>query len=396
MPTRVALGNPARAPRDKPRSPNHSACNLANSRVPSLGSKIALLAEVHHECELEPRRIGRLLLPTARAIEMPKNEKIPGDFWAIVVATDDGEHRAGLPSLEVGEGAPPKAFRRFGGEDSLLALALRRAFLLAGAARTMVVVSRDQEAWWKPELSQVQRGNILVEPRDRGTAPRVLRAMLEVLREEPGATVVVLPADHHVKDEQVLAQAVQEAAAATWDTDNRVALLGILPHSDDTDLDFIVPSAEPSGHVARRVASYVERPSAAWLPRLRHAGALWSSSILVSRLSALVRLYDRAQPALLGAFLKVFASGADCDPAVMDRLYASLETSHVSRDLLARMPELLRVVPLPPCGWSDLRVVDRSERRARWLTQGGTAATEAAAPYVQHQASLAPRRLVMS
>ena len=313
---------------------------------------------------------------------MLKMAKIPGEVWAVVVATADADPVRVPASREGGAGLPPRAFRHFGGEDSLLTLALRRAAALAGAERTMVVVGRDEEEWWKPQLGHVPRGNILLEPRSRGTAPRILRAMLEVLREEPGATVVVLPSDHHVADEQVLGQAVQAAAEATWDTDNRVGLLGVLPHCDDTDFDFIVPSVESSGHPARRVASYVERSSAACFATLRQAGGLWCSSILVSRLSALVRLYDRAQPALLGAFLKVFASGADCDPAVMERLYASVETSHLSRDLLARMPELLRVVPLPPCGWSDLRAVERSERRARWLAQGGTAATEAASAHV--------------
>ena len=67
--------------------------------------------------------------------------------------------------------------------------------------------------------------------------------------------------------------------------------------------------------------------------------------------------------------------------ARLAQLYEHLPALDFSHDILHRSPELLRVISVPPCGWSDLgtprRVVEtvsrfRSEPRAAGL---GCAAT---------------------
>jgi hypothetical protein len=140
----------------------------------------------------------------------------------------------------------------------LLHEALKRAESVASHERVLAVVSQQHRRWWGLGLSGLPKANIIVQPRNCGTANGVLLPLLYIVTRDPEARVVLLPSDHHVRDEQVLATSLQCAAQEVSTRRDDILLLGILPEEADPDLGYIVPG-RLDGAVSM-VDRFVEKP----------------------------------------------------------------------------------------------------------------------------------------
>ena len=286
------------------------------------------------------------------------------DRWAIVLAGGEGTRLIGA-TVEGTRLDRPKQFCRIGDERTLLRITLDRALRLVGPERIVVIVCRGHRLWWGPELLELGLPHVLEQPSNRGTAVAILHAIVHILQHDPDPVVTLLPSDHRVEDEDVLAGALTAALAAAPRRRRRSILLGIRPEIADEAYGWIVP-----GHEAgplRSVRAFVEKPSRPTAAALMRHGALWNSFLLVSMGHALVDLYRHAQPQLLDAYLENLLRRG-WGPHSIDALYSGLEPLDFSLDLLEQAPERLDVLTVAPCGWTDLgtprRVAEWLERRA--------------------------------
>jgi len=279
-----------------------------------------------------------------------------GRTWVVILAGGQGERLADLTCGP--DGRPvPKQFCSFDGRRSLLATTLERAGRVAPAERQLAVVAAEHEPWWRPELARLPRANVLSQPVPRGTAAALLLAALHVARLDPGAQLTVLPSDHYVADERVLARALRLAAAASRLHAGRPVLLGIEPEQPDSGYGWIVPGNELEP--TRRIRAFVEKPAPARAVALMEQGAVWSSFMLTSAVRPLLNCYDRALPALLAAFRQGLGGPARPDAEALRRTYARVPSFDFSRHVLETCPDEARVLPVPWCGWSDLGTPER-------------------------------------
>ena len=275
--------------------------------------------------------------------------------FAIVLAGGEGTRLSGLTTTRAGVRVP-KQFCSLAGGPTLLRQTLERAAALVPRDQIFVVVSEGHRQWWRDELAELPRANVLVQPANRGTAAGILVGALAIARRAPGARALVLPSDHHVADESALRGAFRGALEAVERERERIALLGITPDSPDTQYGWIVPRGEPDGGL-RPIELFVEKPSLERAHDLFARGGLWSSFLFACRVSALLDAFERAQPELVRAFLadsNALASGSN-----LDSLYASLPQRDFSRDVLERVSERIGVIAAPACGWSDLGTPER-------------------------------------
>lgn len=271
------------------------------------------------------------------------------DTWAIVLAAGEGSRLGSIATDPQGRRVP-KQFCSLRGGPSLLGESLRRARAVADAERLVAIVASEHRALWEGRLEALPAHNVVVQPGNRGTAVGLLLPLLSVLERDPLARVVVLPCDHHVRREAVLARALRSAVREL--EPDAVTLLGMAPDAPEAELGWIVPA--PGRGATRRVAAFVEKPDDLGAERLRRAGALWNSFLLASRGSALLRLYELRLPGLVGALRDALARPPSARPAALAALYRELPSADFSRDVLQALPEHLRVALVPPCGWTDL------------------------------------------
>jgi mannose-1-phosphate guanylyltransferase len=291
--------------------------------------------------------------------------------WTLILAAGSGTRLSSLTADGSG-GAVPKQFCSLNGGASLLEETFDRAHAFSTERRTLVVVAAEHRKHWYQVLSRVPRENVLVQPKNRGTANGILFGLTAIMARDPNALVTILPSDHYVAKEDVLRRSVSRAlAVAEYNPADAVHFLGITPETADPELGYIV-RGEPQVDGSYQIGRFVEKPSAALAADLLRKHALWNSFILVAYASVLVGLVGRRFPAEVAAFAAVWRehrAGGLIAEAALDRLYATLREIDFSRGVVEGTAAPLRVMPVPYCGWSDLgtpkRVADALRRADR-------------------------------
>ena len=287
--------------------------------------------------------------------------------YGIVLAGGEGSRLSGLTTTPMGVRVP-KQFCSLAGGPTLLRQTIERAASLVPRERIVVVVSQKHRAWWQREVADLPRENVLVQPENRGTASGILFPALAIARRDPGASVLVLPSDHHVGDEATLRASFRAALEEVALAPERIALLGVTPDSADTQYGWIVPRSDVRARM-RPIEVFAEKPPLEGARELMARGGLWSSFLFACRLSALLDAFEHTQPELTRAFLA--ESSSLCSGADLAELYTSLPLRDFSRDVLERVADRLGVLEVPACGWSDLGT---PERVASVLAMRGAAA----------------------
>ncbi len=93
----------------------------------------------------------------------------------------------------------PKQLLRLAGERTMIQQTVDRAKPWATGAQTWIVTNAAQADLTSQQLPEVPRGNILVEPAARNTAPCVGLAAVRLLADDPMRSCFVMPADHVIQ-----------------------------------------------------------------------------------------------------------------------------------------------------------------------------------------------------
>ena len=195
-------------------------------------------------------------------------------------------------------------------------------------------------------------GDIVLEPIRRDSAMAVGVAAVLAGARDPASTVIVLAADHVVRDPEAFARACLEAAAAA--ADGRIVTFGIPPTFPATNYGYIRPGAKLDGGAAYAVTSFVEKPDAATAGRYIADGYLWNSGNFVFRADVMLGEIARFEPDIAKA-AKAAVGGMTKDldflrlPA---EAFADVPKKSIDYAVMERT-EHAAVVPLD-CGWSDV------------------------------------------
>jgi mannose-1-phosphate guanylyltransferase/mannose-6-phosphate isomerase len=255
----------------------------------------------------------------------------------------------------------PKPFMKLGGELSLLQRTLSRSLPLADGGRVAIVSNAEYVFRTREEIDRLPaaRGAIvtqLLEPMGRNTAPAIAIAALWAERVAPGATLLVLPADHLIPDEAAFQAAARDAASLA--AGGALVLFGIRPTAPETGFGYI-ETGEPvaADGTARRVRRFVEKPDAARALEFLQAGRfVWNSGMFCFTAAAILAAIGRHAPDVLAQARAAWeASAAQAgDERVAIDAAAFVACRDVSIDY-AVMEKADDVVVLPSSfGWSDI------------------------------------------
>jgi mannose-1-phosphate guanylyltransferase len=281
--------------------------------------------------------------------------KRSGEEWAIVLAAGQGTRLSVLTTH--GGVATPKQFCSLRGGRSLLGDALARAAQVVAWDRIVVTVAAEHRAFWKDELAGLPAENVVVQPRNQGTAPGILYPLLTILERDPEARVVVLPSDHFVEKEYVLAVSLRLALEAIEREEKPVVLLGITPDAPESSYGWI--TAGKARGALDKVSSFVEKPPVERARELLEQGGVWNSFLFAARGRALTELFEAELPRLYGRLKDALRAPWTKRQLLIEAVYASLESADFSRTILERSVERLWLFRVPSCGWTDLGTPER-------------------------------------
>ena len=296
--------------------------------------------------------------------------------WAVVLAAGEGKRLAALTADETGQHVP-KQYCSLHGGPSLFGLALARAGALVPKDRVCAVVAKGHEHWWRQQSLEMHPDNLIVQPRNRGTGNGVLLALAYILKRDPQARLIFLPADHHVLAEDTLIQAMSSMLAGMPAHAREIFLLGVEPDDADPELGYIIP--QKAAHTsAQGVRHFVEKPSRGVANKLIQEGGLWNSGIFAAAGDLLLELFKMRFPDNAHDILTTTARIADpTNPSwALGHLYGRISDIDFSHHILQFQVADLQVLPAPHCGWSDLGTPYRVAERVNLLSGNAPSAND--------------------
>jgi len=253
----------------------------------------------------------------------------------------------------------PKQLLKIGGADTMVQQTVERVLPLIPQEHLFFVTNEglapDIRAQVRERFGGAWDRNFILEPVARNTAPAIGLAALHVRRIDPEGVMVVLAADHVIKDGPAFRSclAVAERAARS----GYLVTIGIRPNRPETGYGYIKAGAgcpEQGLDGVLRVERFVEKPDLRTAQGyVADGGYYWNSGMFVWKASAVLAEMERHLPSLSAGLQRIEKSiGTEDLARTVQDVFAAIEPVSVDYGLMERT-DRAAVVPAD-MGWSDV------------------------------------------
>lgn len=295
-----------------------------------------------------------MVIPLTRE---PRKEREPAvamrHLWGIVIVGGDdarvpGHYSAGrVRRLRPATAMPP---------ETALVRTLERATRIMPAERLVAVVERADVARHAADLSAFADVRLIVQPTWRGSAAQIFLPTLRVHREDPHATIVVLPHDQMLAHDSRIMHYVERAVRAVEIRPDVPVVIGAPPRSPDPAQSWIEPGDPVEGlesFAIRSVERFIGRPSPREAASLYEGNGLLSTLVLIARAKTLVALGRTHLPDVLETLEPLEAVfGGPEEHLLCDAVYECMPVATITAGLLERTRQLA-VLPIPSAVWGE-------------------------------------------
>lgn len=249
----------------------------------------------------------------------------------------------------------PKQFMPLVSDGTMLADSARR---LTGKTfgAPIVIVNNDHRFIAGEQIRDagIEPRAIVLEPVGRNTAPAAAVAALMLLESDPGAIMLLAPADHVIANTDAFARAIEAALPAAQA--GQLVTFGIKPAQAETGYGYIERGETVDGiKGCFRIARFTEKPDAETAEDYLNSGNhFWNSGIFLLGAKAYLDELEKHAPAVLKAARAALAGAErDLDFIRLDR--KALETSpNISIDYAVMEKTANGIVMPVDIGWSDV------------------------------------------
>lgn len=300
----------------------------------------------------------------------------------------------------------PKQLLPLTGAESLLQATASRLDGFKGmavvAAAPLVVCNEEYRFITAEQLRRAGKpaSAVLLEPVGRNTAPALTLAALAASADGSDPILLVMPADHVVRD----CAAFQEAIAAGI-ADARtgaVVTFGIVPDRPETGYGYIKAGRSTGSGAARHIEAFVEKPDAATAERYLASGEYsWNSGIFMLRASSWLAAIRHFRPDIAGACETAYSGGSrDADFFRVDaQAFAACPSDSIDYAVMERLPRdeacgMDAIVVPMVAGWSDVGAWDALWQVGEKDEQGNVARGDVVLHDTRNTLVLADGRLV--
>ena len=200
----------------------------------------------------------------------------------------------------------------------------------------------------------VKPKSILLEPFGRNTGPAISLASLLAEDWEKDLILLVLSADHKIKDDDKFFKSIDEGIK--FANKNRIVIFGVTPSSPETGYGYIKSEEILSENLmSSKVEKFLEKPNhdiARNLIKDKHN--LWNSGIFMFKASIMINELERLQPEMLSICNKSLkGSYADLDFRRIDsKAFQKCPNESIDISIIEKTD--LGTVVYFECGWNDL------------------------------------------
>lgn len=252
----------------------------------------------------------------------------------------------------------PKQLLPIAGEKTMLQAtalrtsALQTASLQRSEYKHLIVCNETHRFSVAEQMMGIERrAQIILEPEGRNTAPAIALAAQMAAEVNPEILLLVMPADHVIRDIAAFQAAVLKGVASA--EQGKLVTFGIVPRSPETGYGYI--KAHPEGDAPVPVEAFVEKPDEATASEYLEDGSyFWNSGIFLfgaqAYLDELQELAPEIHAACEASMAKKEFDGDFVRPDA--EAFAACPSDSIDYAVMEKSTHAM-MVPLD-AGWSDV------------------------------------------
>lgn len=254
----------------------------------------------------------------------------------------------------------PKQFLKLTGDQTLLQETLIRLDGIPNLDASIIICNEEHRFTTAEQLLELERnlGDIILEPIGKNTAPAVAVGALRALQKYDDALLLVLPADHVIKDKKAFHSAIEIASKLA--VDNKLVTFGITPTKAETGYGYIKYTKEKDLDVsdnnhAFQISKFVEKPNLKTAKYYLDSGNyLWNSGMFLFKASVFLHELEKHNPEIIISCQKSLErSQHDLDFIRLDKdSFISCPSNSIDYALMEKTKNAV-TVPLD-AGWNDI------------------------------------------
>jgi mannose-1-phosphate guanylyltransferase/mannose-6-phosphate isomerase len=202
----------------------------------------------------------------------------------------------------------------------------------------------------KEQLPELPDSAYIVEPARRGTASCIIASLEQIAKsEDPEEPVVVLAADHYIRDTRGFIQSFKVASEASKNN-SRIVLVGVEPDYPATGFGYIQKDEVLDKEAfIYNVHSFKEKPDYdTAMEYMRSGNYLWNCGYFVGSVNTFRKVMEQYAPDLYDNYQKLHNASAE----EYENVYLNFESISIDYALIEKVENLL-VLPAS-FDWMDL------------------------------------------
>ena len=245
----------------------------------------------------------------------------------------------------------PKQFLDIlGTGKSFIRMTYERFEKLAPAENFLVVTNARYKDLVLEQIPELGPEQVLCEPVGRNTAPCICYAAYGLQKRDPGAKMIVTPADHLILNEDDFRAIIAECLDFASEHD-ALMTVGIKPTRPDTGYGYIQVSDDKP---ISKVKCFTEKPDIELARVFLQSGEFyWNSGIFVWKVRSIVEAFEKYLPEHHALFSGVMrAIGTDAERNVVEIAFSECRAISIDYGIMEKADNVY--VRCGEFGWSDV------------------------------------------
>lgn len=258
----------------------------------------------------------------------------------------------------------PKQFLSLLSEDTMIQMTVKRLEKLMPIEQIFVVTGKRYVTLVKEQLPRLPERNIIVEPIGKNTAPCIALSAFHINKIYEDATIVVLPSDHLIKDEEKFIQTLQACCDFVENKKEAIVTIGMKPDRPETGYGYIQYSEGNYGtleYEVKPVEKFIEKPCLEKAQEyLQDGHYLWNGGMFIWKASNILRLTCMHLENTFNALSEIAAASDENYDKVLNEKYNHVDSISVDYGIMEKADSIY-VVP-GEFGWDDVGSWNAIER----------------------------------
>ena len=258
----------------------------------------------------------------------------------------------------------PKQFLNLIGNETMIQMTINRIKPIIPIERIFVCTGEMYVDLVKGQLPELPERNIIVEPEGRNTTPCIALSALVINRYYKNSTMVVLPSDHLINDEEEFRRIILEADNFIENNNSAIITLGMEPSRAETGYGYIKCSEIKTKSLEKeviKVERFVEKPNKELAEEYVSSGNyLWNGGMFIWKVENILNEISKYSPNTYEALHSIKDVEEEQLQDLINKEYRNIEAISIDYSVLEKSKDVY-VIP-SDFGWDDIGSWEAVER----------------------------------